>query len=175
MQVQARNQDSVTKGLIFMRIIPGAAVLALAFALATAGCNDHSLSLDLTPNPLVVGLTDTQATIHAHVVAKGFGTIPFSSVQFAVFNGDNSMLASQTEAVDATMQAAPFGGFAVDKDYTFPINGALVALSGTKYVLVKILDPNGNILTQSRLNIDVHLLKGLNLPSVFQPASSPHP
>ncbi|HEY5094846.1 MAG TPA: hypothetical protein VII69_07015 [Candidatus Eremiobacteraceae bacterium] len=165
----------MTKGLIFMRIIPGAAVLALAFALATAGCNDHSLSLDLTPNPLVVGLTDTQATIHAHVVAKGFGTIPFSSVQFAVFNGDNSMLASQTEAVDATMQAAPFGGFAVDKDYTFPINGALVALSGTKYVLVKILDPNGNILTQSRLNIDVHLLKGLNLPSVFQPASSPHP
>ena len=70
-----------------------------------------------------------------------------SSVQFAIFNGDNSMLASQTEAVDTTMQAEPFGGFAVNKDYTFPINGALVALSGTKYVLVKILDPNGNVLT----------------------------
>ena len=158
-----------------MRITPGAAVLALALAFAAVGCNNHSLSLDLTPNPLVVGLTDTQATIHAHVVAKGFGTIPFSSVQFAVFNGDNSMLASQTEAVDATMQAAPFGGFAVNKDYTFPINGALVALTGTKYVMVKILDPNGNILTQSRLNIDVHLLKGFNIPSVFQPAASPHP
>ena len=158
-----------------MRFNLGAAGLALAFTLALGGCNNHSLSLDLTPNPLVVGLTDTQATIHAHVVAKGFGTVPFSSVQFAVFNGDNSMLASQTEAVDATMQAAPFGGFAVNKDYTFPINGALVALTGTKYVMVKILDPNGNVLTQSRLNIDVHLLKGLNIPSVFQPAASPHP
>ena len=160
-----------------MRIKSGVAGLALSFALAAAlvGCNNHSLSLDLTPNPLIVGLTDTQATIHAHVVAKGFGTIPFSSVQFAVFNGDNSMLASQTEAVDATMQAAPFGGFAVNKDYTFPINGALVALTGTKYVMVKILDPSGNVLTQSRLNIDVHLLKGLNIPSVFQSAASPHP
>jgi hypothetical protein len=158
-----------------MRFNLGAAGLALAFTLALGGCNNHSLSLDLTPNPLVVGLTDTQATIHAHVVAKGFGTIPFSSVQFAVFNGDNSMLASQTEAVNASMQAEPFGGFAVNKDYTFPINGALVALTGTKYVMVKILDPSGNVLTQSRLNIDVHLLKGLNIPSVFQPAASPHP
>src|SRR5580704_4181869 len=160
-----------------MRFNSGAVRLALALALAPAiaGCNDHSLSLDLTPNPLVVGLLDTQATVHAHVVAKGFGTVPFSSVQFAVFNGDDSMLASQTEAVDATMQAAPFGGIAVNKDYTFPINGALVALSGTKYVMVKILDPSGNVLTQSRLNIDVHLLKGLSLPSVLQPAASPHP
>ena len=160
-----------------MRIKPGAAGLALALVIAPAlaGCNDHSLSLDLTPNPLVVGLTDTHATVHAHVVAKGFGSIPFSSVQFAVFNGEDSMLASQTEPVDATMQAAPFGGIAVNKDYTFPINGALVALSGTKYVMVKILDPSGNVLTQSRLNIDVHLLKGLNLPSVLQPAASPHP
>jgi hypothetical protein len=129
----------------------------------------------LTPNPLIVGLLDREATIHAHVVAKGFGTVPFSSVQFAVFNSDDSMLASQTEAVDATMQAAPFGGIAVNKDYTFPINGALVALSGTKYVLVKILDPSGNVLTQSRLNIDVHLLKGLSIPSILQPAASPHP
>jgi hypothetical protein len=168
---------SVTKGFNLMRITPGAARLALALALTPvlAGCNDHSLSLDLTPNPLIVGLLDTQATVHAHVVAKGFGTVPFSSVQFAVFNGDNSMLASQTEPVNASMQAAPFGGVSVNKDYTFPINGALVALSGTKYVMVKILDPNGNVLTQSRLNIDVHLLKGLNLPSVLQPAASPHP
>ena len=160
-----------------MQIKQGAVCLALALALAPslAGCNDHSLSLDLTPNPLVVGLTDTQATVHAHVVAKGFGSIPFSSVQFAVFNGDNSMLASQTEAVDTTMQAAPFGGISVNKDYTFPINGALVALSGTKYVMVKILDPSGNVLTQSRLNIDVHLLKGLNIPNIFQPAASPNP
>ncbi|HKW45599.1 MAG TPA: hypothetical protein VJN22_08070 [Candidatus Eremiobacteraceae bacterium] len=160
-----------------MRIKPAGLALALALVIAPAlaGCNDHSLSLDLTPNPLVVGLTDTQATVHAHVVAKGFGSIPFSSVQFAVFNGEDSMLASQTEPVDATMQAAPFGGIAVNKDYTFPINGALVALSGTKYVMVKILDPSGNVLTQSRLNIDVHLLKGLNLPSVLQPAASPHP
>jgi hypothetical protein len=171
------SNASVTKGIYFMRFNSGAVRLVLALALAPllAGCNDHSLSLDLTPNPLIVGLMDTQATIHAHVVAKGFGTVPFSSVQFAVFNSDDSMLASQTEPVNGSMQAAPFGGVSVNKDYTFPINGALVALSGTKYVLVKILDPNGNVLTQSRLNIDVHLLKGLSLPSVLQPAASPHP
>jgi hypothetical protein len=159
-----------------MRIKPGAVCLVLALAVTPilAGCNDHSVSLNLTPNPLIVGLTDTQATIHAHVVARGFGNVPFSSVQFAVFNGDDSMLASQTEAVDRNMPASPFG-FAVDKDYTFPINGALVALTGTKYVMVKILDPGGNVLTQSRLNIDVHLLKGLNIPAILQPASSPRP
>ncbi len=157
-----------------MRAKPGALVLAFACAIALTGCNDHSLSLTLTPNPLIVGLTDTQATIHAHVVARGFGSIPFNSVQFSVYNSDNSMIASQTEAVDANIPAQPFG-FAVDKDYTFPINGALVALTGTKYVLVKILDPNGNLLTQSRLDIDLHLLKGLSIPSVLQPVASPAP
>ena len=157
-----------------MRGKPGALVLALACAATLAGCNDHSLSLTLTPNPLVVGLMDTQATVHAHVVARGFGSVPFNSVQFAVFNGENSMLASQTEPVDAKIPAWPFG-IAVDKDYTFPINGALVALSGTKYIMVKIFDPNNNLLAQSRLDIDVHLLKGLSIPSVLQPAVSPSP
>jgi hypothetical protein len=157
-----------------MRGKPGALVLAIACAVSLAGCNDHSLSLTLTPNPLVVGLMDTQATVHAHVVARGFGSVPFNSVQFAVFNSDNSMLASQTEAVDAKIPAQPFG-FAVDKDYTFPINGALVALSGSKYIMVKIFDPNNNLLAQSRLDIDVHLLKGLSIPSVLQPAVSPGP
>ena len=157
-----------------MRGKPGALVFAFACAAALAGCNDHSLSLTLTPNPLIVGLTDTQATIHAHVVARGFGSIPFNSVQFAVYNGDNSMLASQTEPVDAKIPAEPFG-LAVDKDYTFPINGAVVALTGTKYVLVKIFDPSGNLLAQSRLDIDLHLLKGLSIPSVLQPVASPTP
>lgn len=152
----------------------GALVLALACSAMLSGCNDHSVSLTLTPNPLIVGLTDTQATVHAHVVARGFGTVPFNSVQFAVFNGDNSMLASQTEPVDAKIPAQPFG-FAVDKDYTFPINGALVALSGTKYIMVKIFDPSNNLLAQSRLDIDVHLLQGLRIPSVLQPAASPSP
>jgi hypothetical protein len=157
-----------------MRGKPGALVLALACSATLAGCNDHSLSLTLTPNPLVVGLMDTSATVHAHVVARGFGSVPFNSVQFAVFNSDNSMIASQTEPVDANIPAGPFG-IAVDKDYTFPINGALVALTGTKYVLVKIFDPNNNLLAQSRLDIDVHLLKGLSIPSMLQPAVSPSP
>jgi hypothetical protein len=151
-----------------------AAALAIASA-ATAGCNDHSLSLTLTPNPLVVGLVDTSATVHAHVVARGFGRVPLTSVQFAVFNAGDSLLASQTEAVDQSMPASPFG-FVVDKDYTFPMNGAAVALSGTKYILVKILDPSGNVLSQQRLDIVVHALKDLPIPSVVQPTAtaSPH-
>ena len=152
-----------------------AAVLSLAAAGAAAGCNDHSLSLSLTPNPLVVGLLDTSATVHAHVVAKGFGRIPLSSVQFAVFNAADSMLASQTEAVNQNLQAEPFGGFVVDKDYTFPMNGAAVALSGTKYIMVKILDPSGNVLSQQRLDIVVHALKGAPIPDVVQPASTSSP
>jgi len=135
-----------------------------ALILASAGCQDHSLSLDLTPNPVVVGLLDRQATVHAHVVARGFGKIPLSAVQFAVFNGSDTMLASQTEQVDQSITASPIG-FVVDKDYTFPINGALVALSGTKYIMVKILDPSGNTLTQTKLNIVVHALQGLPLPA----------
>jgi hypothetical protein len=152
----------------------GAATLALVLALASAGCNDHSLSLTLTPNPLVIGLIDTSATVHAHVVAKGFGKIPLTSVQFAVFNSSDQMLASQTQQVDQSMPSSPFG-IVVDKDYTFPINGAAVELSGTKYILVKILDPSGNVLSQSRVDIVVHALQGLPIPSVLQPAPSPSP
>ena len=152
-----------------------AAAAALAIAsTALAGCNDHSLALTLTPNPLVVGLADTSATVHAHVVARGFGHIPLTSVQFAVFNAADSMLASQTQEVDQSMPASPLG-FVVDKDYTFPMNGAAVALSGTKYIIVKILDPSGNVLSQQRLDIVVHALKGLPIPNVVQPAASPSP
>ena len=148
--------------------------LTASFAIAVAGCNDHSLSMTLTPNPLVVGLVDTSATVHAHVVAKGFGHIPLTSVQFAVFNSADSLLASQTQQVDQSMPASPFG-FVVDKDYTFPMNGAAVALSGTKYILVKILDPSGNVLSQQRLDIVVHALKDLPIPQVVQPAATASP
>lgn len=152
-----------------------AAAAVLALVLAQAGCNDHSLSLTLTPNPIVIGLLDTSATVHAHVVAKGFGKIPLTAVQFAVFNDADNMLASQTQQVDQSLPSSPFG-IVVDKDYTFPINGAAVALSGTKYILVKILDPNGNVITQDRVDVVVHALKGLPVPSVLQPASpSPTP
>ena len=152
-----------------LRFWPGLVALA---ALLASGCNDHSLSLDLSPNPLVIGLTDTQATVHAHAVAKGFGTVPITSVQFAVFNGANSELASQTESVDRNVPATPFG-FVVNKDFSFPINGALVALSGTKYVMVKILDSSGSVIAQRRLDIVVHALKGLSLPPVVTPTQPP--
>jgi len=155
-------------------IAAAAAALSLAAAGMAAGCNDHSLSLTLTPNPLIVGLLDTSETVHAHVVAKGFGHIPLTSVQFAVFNSADSMLASQTEQVDQSLPASPFG-FVVDKDYTFPMNGAAVALSGTKYILVKILDSTGNVISQDRLDIVVHALKGAPIPNVVQPATTPSP
>ena len=152
-----------------------AATLGLALCLGVAGCNDHSLSLTLTPNPIVVGLLDTSATVHAHVVAKGFGKIPLTSVQFAVFNSADAQLASQTEQVDQNLPTEPWG-IAVDKDYTFPINGAAVALSGTKYIIVKILDPNGNVLTQDRVNVVVHALKDVPIPPLLQPSTpSPSP
>jgi len=151
-------------------IAAAATAMTLVAALAAAGCNDHSLSMTLTPNPLIVGLTDRSATVHAHVVAKGFGHVPLTSVQFAVFNGADSLLASQTEAVDQSMPASPFG-YVVDKDYTFPMNGAAVALSGTRYIMVKILDPSGNVLTSQRLNIVVHALQGLPIPQVVQTAA----
>lgn len=147
-----------------------AAFISVVLGALVAGCNDHSLSLTLTPNPLIVGLVDTSATVHAHVVAKGFGRIPLTSVEFAVFNAADSMLASQTEKVDQSMPASPFG-FVVDKDYTFPMNGAAVALSGTKYLMVRILDPSGNVLSQQRLDIVVHALKDLPVPQVVQTAT----
>lgn len=132
-------------------------------AVALVACNDHSLSLDITPNPLIVGLFDRQATIHARAVAKGFGKVPFTSVQFAVFNGADSLIASQTEEVDRNIPASPFG-YVVEKNYTFPINGAAVALTGTRYIMVKILDPSGNVVSQRRLDIVVHALKDAPLP-----------
>ena len=151
---------------------PYLAAVAAASALAIAGCNDHSLTLDLTPNPLVVGLVDTQATIHAHAVAKGFGDVPITSLQFAVYNSADSELASQTEEVDKNLPASPFG-ITVDKDFTFPINGAIVALSGMKYIVVRVLGPSGDVIAQRRLDIVVHALKDLPIPTMMQPAPAP--
>ncbi|HME81406.1 MAG TPA: hypothetical protein VKF82_04970 [Candidatus Eremiobacteraceae bacterium] len=136
-----------------------------AFALAVAGCNPfQSVQLDLTPNPIVVGLLDTKATIHAHVVTHGFGTVPFDNVQFAVYNANNSLLLSQKEKIDQSGRTTT-----MDRDYTFPINGAAVALSGTKYIEVRIYDPNGKELAARRLDIVVHALSGLTLPSILMP------
>jgi hypothetical protein len=151
---------------------PYLTALAAVSVLALAGCNDHSLTLDLTPNPLVVGLIDTQATIHAHAVAKGFGKVPITSLQFAVFNSADSELASQTEQVDKNIPATPFG-VTVDKDFTFPINGAIVALSGMKYIMVKVLGPTGDVIAQQRLDIVVHALKDIPIPPVLAPAPAP--
>lgn len=148
------------------------AMLAATAAIAVAGCNNHSLSLDLTPNPLVVGLIDTKATVHAHAVAKGFGTVPITSLQFAVYNGADSLLASQTEEVDKSIPATPFG-ITIDKDFTFPINGAIVAMSGMKYVMVRVLGPTGDVVAARRLDIVVHALKDVPIPPVLQPAPSP--
>ncbi len=148
------------------------AALAVACAFAISGCNDHSLTLDLSPNPLVVGLVDTQATVHAHAVAKGFGKVPIGSLQFAVYNAADSELASQTEAVDQSIPASPLG-ITVDKDFTFPINGAIVALSGMKYITVRVLGPGGDVIAQKRLDIVVHALKGLPIPSAVQPEPAP--
>ena len=148
------------------------AMLAATAAVAVAGCNNHSLSLDLTPNPLVVGLIDTKATVHAHAVAKGFGTVPITSLQFAVYNGADSLLASQTEEVDKSIPATPFG-ITIDKDFTFPINGAIVAMSGMKYVMVRVLGPTGDVVAARRLDIVVHALKDVPVPPVLQPAPSP--
>jgi hypothetical protein len=148
------------------------AAVAVACAFALSGCNDHSLTLDLTPNPLVVGLVDTQATIHAHAVAKGFGKVPIGALQFAVYNAADSELASQTETVDQSIPASPLG-ITVDKDFTFPINGAIVALSGMKYITVRVLGPGGDVIAQKRLDIVVHALKDLPIPSVVQPQPAP--
>src|ERR1700694_2432343 len=113
------------------RILAAGAVAVLG--LAITGCK--SVQLDITPNPVVVGLLDTKATIHAHVTAKGYGSVPFNSVQFAVFDEKNAQLASSTEKIDASGQT-----MVMDRDYTIPINGAAVALSGTKYIMVSIRD-----------------------------------
>ena len=150
------------------------AALAVASAALVSGCNDHSLTLDLTPNPLIVGLADTQAVVHAHAVAKGFGKVPIGAVQFAVYNSADSLLASQTEQVTTELQASPFG-VTVDKDFTIPINGAVVALSGMKYITVRVLGPGGDEIAARRLNIVVHALKDLPIPPVVHPLPAPSP
>ncbi|MDQ6766994.1 MAG: hypothetical protein M3Z41_04210, partial [Candidatus Eremiobacteraeota bacterium] len=124
--------------------------------------------------PLIVGLVDTQATVHAHAVARGFGKVPITSLQFAVYNAADSELASQTEQVDQSIPASPFG-ISVDKDFSFPINGAVVALSGMKYVMVRLLGPGGDVLAARRLNIVVHALKDLPIPPVMRPVPAPSP
>lgn len=139
---------------------------ALALALAVTGCN-RSATLTLTPNPIVVGLFDTKVTIHAHAVASGYGSVPFDHVQFAVYNASNELLASTKEKIDTT------GGTSVmDRDYTVPINGAAVALSHTKYIEVRILDPSGNEIAARRLDIVIHALNGLSLPGILTPKDS---
>ena len=137
----------------------------VALSSLLAGCNPfQSVQLDLTPNPVVVGLFDTSATIHAHVVAHGIGTVPFDNVQFAVYNAANSLLLSQNEKIDASG-----GTTTLDRDYTFPINGAAIALSGTKYIEVRIFDPSGKELAARRLDVTIHALKGLSVPGVLLP------
>jgi hypothetical protein len=145
-------------------------LIAALLSLALAGCNAHSLSLDLTPDPLVVGLLDTQATVHAHAVARGFGKIPVSSIQFAVYNAQDSELASQTESVDQNIPTTPLG-IVIDKDFTFPINGAIVALSGMKYITVRVLGPGGDVIAERRLDVVVHVLKDAPIPPVVKPTS----
>lgn len=145
-----------------------------SLALVLAGCNNHSMSLDLTPNPLVVGVLDTQATVHAHAVARGFGKIPIGSLQFAVYNAADTELASQTQAVDQSIPTSPLG-IVVDKDFTFPINGAIVALSGMKYIMVRVLGPGGDVIAARRLDVVVHVLKDLPIPPVVKPTTTPSP
>jgi len=140
-------------------------VLLAVVVSGLCGCNPlQSVTLDLTPNPIIVGLFDTQATIHAHVVTHGIGTVPFDNVQFAVYNATNSLLLSKNEKIDTSGRTTT-----LDRDYTFPINGAAVALSGTKYIEVRIYDPNGKELAARRLDITVHALNGLSIPSVLVP------
>lgn len=150
------------------------AVAIAAAVLAAAGCSSHSLSITMTPNPIVVGLLDKQATIHLHAVAHGFGKVPINSVQLAAFNGSDSLIASQTEAVDRSIPASPLG-YVIDRDFTVPINGAAVALSGARYITVKVLDPGGGVLAEQRINITINALKGVPLPDIFKPSASPTP
>lgn len=149
---------------------------AAALAIAATGCNAlQSVQLDLTPNPVIIGLLDTKTTIHAHVVAHGMGSVPFDHVQFAVYNANNSLLMSTKEKIEVSGNTTT-----MDRDYTIPINGAAVALSGTKYIEVRIYDPNGKELAARKLDIVIHALNGLSLPSILMPkdttpGSSPAP
>ena len=145
-----------------MRISKPAALAAALLALALTGC--RSVTLDLTPNPIVVGLFDTKATIHAHVVSRGYGSVPFDHVRFTAYDAQNNQLLSTTEAIDSSGQT-----MVMDRDYTVPINGAAVALSGTRYIMVRILDPSGNELAARKLDVVVHALKDFPLPRFLQP------
>lgn len=140
------------------------AALALAAAL---GCSSKSVTLDLTPNPIIVGLLDTKATIHAHVVAKGYSTVPFNDVRFSVYDSKDALLASTTEKIQPTG-----GDMVMDRDYSVPLNGALVALSGAKFLTVRIYDPQNNLIVERRLDVVVHALKGMPLPGILQPQES---
>jgi hypothetical protein len=157
-----------------MRIRLALAAPCLAALALAAGCTSHSLSIDMTPNPIVVGLLDKQATIHLHAVAHGFGKVPISSVQLAAFNSGDSLIASQTEAIDRNIPATPTG-YVLDRDFTIPINGAAVALSGARYITVRVLDPGGGVIVEKRMDIVVHALKGLPLPNIVSPTTTPSP
>jgi len=139
-----------------------ARIAILAAALAATGC--QSARLDITPNPVVVGLFDRSATIHAHVVTHGFSTLPFDHVQFAAYDSTSRLLASSTEKIDTSGHATT-----MDRDFTIPINGAAVVLSRTNYIEVRFTDPNGKVLAARQVGVVVHALKGLTLPSILSP------
>jgi len=137
-------------------------VVLVAFAVVAAGC--QSAQLDVTPNPIVIGLFENSATIHAHVVTHGFGHLPFDHVQFAAYDGASKLLASSTENIDASGNTT-----SMDRDFTIPINGAAVALSHTNFIEVRFLDPSGKVLAARQVGVVVHALKGLPLPAILQP------
>ncbi len=142
---------------------------ALALALMLTACNSKSVSMDITPDPVVVGLVDTSVTVHMHVDARGYGgTVPFDQVQFAAFDGSDKLLVSKTEKIDTSNQAT-----VMDRDFTIPVVGALVALSGAKYVMVKLLDPQGHELAARKVTVVVHALQGIPLPNLVQPQPTP--
>ena len=142
----------------------------LFFALAATGC--QGARLDVSPNPIVVGLFDSTATIHTHVVAPGIGAIPFDHVQFAAYDSASKLLASSTEKIDASGNTTT-----MDRDFTIPINGAALALSHTNFIEVRFLDPSGKILAARQVGIVIHALKGIPLPPFLQPkqVTSPSP
>lgn len=139
---------------------------ALAFAFAATGC--QSARLDVSPNPIIVGLFDSSATIHTHVVAPGIGRLPFDHVQFAAYDGASKLLASSTEKIDASGNTT-----SMDRDFTIPINGAALVLSHTNFIEVRFLDPSGRVLAARQVGIVIHALKGIPLPSILQPKQVP--
>ena len=143
-------------------------IAAIAVALAITGC--QSAKLDVTPNPIVVGLLESSATIHAHVVTRGLGQLPFDHVQFAAYDNTSKLLASSTEKIDASGNTTT-----MDRDFTIPINGAAVALSHTNFIEVRFLDPSGKVLAARQVGVVVHVLKGLPLPAILEPKPAASP